>query len=178
MRELGYPFHYTVTATTRSPRAGEVEGHDYYFVSSDEFQQLLDQSGLLEYACVYGQLYGVPKAPVLGALATGRDVIMRTNVEGAASIRARAPGAVLVFITPPSLRRLEERLQRRQADSADDIARRLATVREEMNALPAFDYAVQNGEGELDRCVASIAAIVEAERCKVNRRPLGLKPSI
>ena len=174
MRQLRYPFHYTVTATTRPRRDGEVEGRDYYFVSPDWFRETVSQAGLLEHACVYGHLYGVPKAPVIDALADGRDVIMRTNVDGAASIRAQAGGAVLVFVMPPSLEQLEERLRRRQTDSASDISRRLAKVREEMDCLRAFDYAVVNADGELDRSVNSVAAIVEAERCRINRPPLGL----
>jgi guanylate kinase len=174
MRELRRPFHYTVTATTRLPRPGEVDGQDYYFVSPQWFEERLKDSGLLEHACVYGRLYGVPKAPVLQALQDGQDVIMRTNVEGAASIRRAAPGAVLVFVAPPSLGELEDRLRRRQTDSPDEIATRLAKVREEMECLPKFDYAIVNVDNGLDRCVELIDAIVQAERCRIGRPPLGL----
>lgn len=174
MRSLGYPFHYTVTATTRAPREGEVDGRDYYFVTREWFEEALRLSRLLEHACVYGRLYGVPKAPILTALANGQDVIMRTNVDGAKSIRALAPGAVLIFLLPPSPEQLEERLRGRETDSPEEIEQRLAKVREEMETLPIFDYAVLNDEGQLDRCVASIAAIVEAEKLRVHRPPLGL----
>jgi guanylate kinase len=174
MRELKRPFHYTVTATTRLPRQGEIDGVDYYFVTRKWFEERARESGLLEHACVYGQLYGVPKAPVLDALRHGQDVIMRTNVEGAASIRRAAPGAVLIFVAPPSLDELEDRLRRRQTDSVDEIARRLAKVHEEMECLPTFDFAIVNADNELDRCVEQIDAIVAAERCRIGRPPLGL----
>lgn len=174
MRAKGFPFHYTVTATSRPAREGEVEGKDYYFVTREWFHEAVHASRLLEHACVYGHLYGVPKAPILAALAHGQDVIMRTNVDGARTIRALAPGAVLIFLLPPSLERLAERLRGRRTDSLEVIERRLATVREEMQSLPSFDYAVPNEEGELDRCVASIASIIEAEKLRVHRPPLGL----
>jgi guanylate kinase len=175
LRQLGYPFHYTVTATTREPREGEVEGRDYYFLSTDDFQTLLARDGFLEHACVYGRLYGVPKSPVLDALERRQDVIMRTNVDGAESIRAQAPGAVLVFVTAPSIEALEQRLRQRQTDTAEEIERRLAKVHEEIARLQDFDYVVINGEDALDECVTSILGIITAEKCRVSRRPLGLK---
>lgn len=175
LEQLGQPFHYTITATTRARRETEIEGEDYYFVSRTWFESAVQRADLLEHACVYGSLYGVPKAPVVEALAQGRDVIMRTNVQGARSIRTQAPGAVLIFVMPPSLERLEERLRGRQTDSPTEIARRLGTVREELEAVDAFDYVVVNEEGQLDRCVGSILAIVEAEKCRVHRPPVGLR---
>jgi guanylate kinase len=174
LQELGYPFHYTVTATTRPQRPGESDGKDYYFVSEDWFEREVACGGLLEHACVYGRHYGVPKAPVIEALTRGQDVILRTNVEGARSIRAIAPGAVLIFVLPPSLDQLEERLRGRQTDSDGDIERRLREVRDEFEAIGIFDYQVVNEEDGLDACVATIAAIVQAEKCRVGRPPLGL----
>jgi guanylate kinase len=174
LRELGYPFHYTVTATTRAPREGEIDGRDYYFLSPEQFESLRREGGLLEHACVYGMSYGVPKAPVIEALHRGEDVIMRTNVDGAASIRAQSPGATLIFITAPSQALLEERLRKRQTDSADQIEVRLAKVREEMRAVGDFDYAIVNDEGRLDDCISTLDAIVRAERHRVLRPPLGL----
>jgi len=174
LRQLHFPFHFTVTATTRPPREGEVDGRDYYFLTPDQFEALRLRGGLLEHACVYGRSYGVPRAPVLAALARGENVIMRTNVEGAASIRTQAPGATLIFITPPSRERLEERLRKRQTDSAEEIEVRLAKVREELSAIKDFDYAVVNDEGRLDDCIDAVDAIVRAEKCRVSRPPLGL----
>jgi guanylate kinase len=171
LRDLGYPFHFTVTATTRPPRDGEVDGRDYYFLSPAKFESLKNESGLLEHACVYGHEYGVPKAPVLAALSAGLDVIMRTNVEGAASIRSRAPGAVLVFVSAPSQEILESRLRGRQSESEQDIEVRLATARAELATMKNFDYAVVNDR--LDDCIRDVEAIVRAEKCRVARPPLG-----
>jgi guanylate kinase len=174
LRELGQPFHFTVTATTRAPRAGEVDGQGLFFFSRGRFDQLLREDGLLEHALVYGHYYGVPKAPVMEALSRGQDVIMRTNVEGAASIRRRAPGAVLIFVTVPSIAMLQERLMKRGQNSDTDMSLRLATVQDEMGRLGEFDYVVENAEGQLDQCVATVKAIVRAEKCRVSRPTLGL----
>ncbi len=174
LRELGRPFHFTVTATTRVRREGELEGRDYYFLAHDEFAALRDRGGLLEYASVYGMMYGVPKEPVLDALRRGQDVIMRTNVEGARSIRALAPGAVLIFVTAASTGDLEQRLRARRTESEAEIERRLAEVREEMATLQDFDYLVVNREGALNESVETVLAVIRAEKCRINRRPLGL----
>jgi guanylate kinase len=174
LRDLGYPFHFTVTATTRPPRDGEIDGRDYFFLSPEQFESLDRQGGLLERACVYGRQYGVPKAPVLAALAAGQDVIMRTNVDGAATIRSQAPGAVLIFVNAPSQEVLEYRLRSRQSDSAKDIELRLATARAEFAAISGFDYVVVNDDYRLDDCIRDVDAIVRAEKCRVSRPPLGL----
>ena len=174
MRAQGRPFHFTVTATTRPPRSGEHDGIDYFFFNEERFQQLVGEGGFLEHAAVYAHHSGVPKGPVLAALSNGQDVIMRVDVQGALSIRAEAPGAVLIFVAPPSEESLMERLRRRDTDSAADVALRLGKVQEEMATLPHFDYVVVNDEGELDTCVATIEAIVTAEKCRVERPPLGL----
>lgn len=174
LREADRPFHFTVTATTRARRPGEVEGRDYYFLTPEQFQDLHEQNGLLEHACVYGNWYGVPKAPVLRALQAGQDVIMRTNVDGAESIRAQAPGAVLIFVAAESIDLLAERLRRRRTDSAADIETRLAKVHDELQTLRDFDYLVVNHENALDECVETILAIVRAEGSRVSRPPLGL----
>ena len=174
LRTRGCPFHYTITATTRAPRQGERDGVDYYFYTREHFLDLLARHELLEHATVYEHLYGVPKGPVLDALRNGQDVVVRTDIQGAASIRGLAPGATLIYIKPPSLETLEARLQGRGADSPEQIALRLAKAHEELTALVHFDYAVVNEDGGLDECVGTIMAIVRAERCRVHRPPLGL----
>jgi guanylate kinase len=174
LRELHYPFHFTVTATTRQAREGETHGRDYFFLSEKEFQDLRQSEGLLESACVYGRWYGVPKQPVLEALARGQDVIMRTNVVGARSIRALAPGSVLIFISVPAIGALPERLRIRQTDSEEEIQRRIAEASEELQARNDFDYEVMNEEGRLDESVKTVGAIIQAEKCRINRPPLGL----
>jgi len=170
MKELGYPFHFVVTATTRPQREGEVHGRDYFFVSTDEFAQMIEKDQLLEYAVVYGDYKGIPKEQVRQALASGKDVILRIDVQGAATIRRLIPEAVLIFVTAPSEEELIARLQARKTEPPDQLKLRIATSRQEMRRLPEFDYVVVNRTGELDKAVDQILAIITAEHCRVNPR--------
>lgn len=174
MKERGCPFHFVVTVTDRPPRPGEVHGEDYFFVSTQKFQRMVERDELLEHAIVYGQNKGVPKQQVREAMASGKDVVMRVDVQGAATIRRLAPEAVLIFLTPPSEEELEQRLRDRGGDSPEQIQRRVATVREEMKRLREFDYVVVNREGELDRAVDSVLAIIRAEHCRTEPRTVNL----
>jgi guanylate kinase len=170
MRELGLLFHYTVTATTRPKRAGEKEGTDYCFLAEEEFQRMLQSGGLLESAKVYGHWYGVPKQQVEQALDEGKDVILKIDVQGAATIRKLLPEAVLIFLTLRGIEDYEQRLRQRKTESDAELKVRLGRVSEEMKSLPLFDYMVLNNQGELDAAVADIRAIVAAEKCRVNPR--------
>ena len=170
MKELGYPFHFVVTVTTRPKRPGEVDGVDYHFVSEEEFAEMLARGELLEHAIVYGQHKGIPKRQVREALASGKDVILRIDVQGAATIRKLVPEAVLIFLTAPSEKELLRRLKRRKTETPEELERRIATVREEMKRLPEFDYVVVNRDGALDEAVKTIAAIITAEKCRVKQR--------
>ena len=172
MKELGYPFHFVVTVTTRPKRPGEVDGVDYYFVSEEEFAQMLARGELLEHAVVYGQHKGIPKRQVREALASGKDVILRIDVQGAATIRKLVPEAVLIFLTASSEKELLRRLKRRKTETPEELERRIATVREEMKRLPEFDYVVVNRDGALDEAVKTIAAIITAEKCRVKQRKI------
>jgi len=172
MKELGYPFHFVVTVTTRPKRPGEVDGVDYYFISEEEFAQMLARGELLEHAVVYGQHKGIPKRQVREALASGKDVILRIDVQGAATIRKLVPEAVLIFLTAPSEKELLRRLKRRKTETPEELERRIATVREEMKRLPEFDYVVVNRDGALDEAVKTIAAIITAEKCRVKQRKI------
>ncbi len=174
MKELGCPFHFVVTATDRPQRPGEVHGVDYYFVSSEEFAAMLEQDELLEHAVVYGQNKGVPKSHVREALASGKDVIMRLDVQGAATVRRIVPAALLIFLMAPSEDELIGRLQERKTESPQDLQRRVALVREEMERLPEFDYVVVNRDGKLDEAVEQIMAIITAEKCRVKQRKIEL----
>jgi len=160
----GHPFHRAVTCTTRPPREGERDGLDYHFVSDAGFDRLIAEDGLLEHALVYNHRYGVPRAPVAEALRAGADVYVRTDVQGAATIKRLAPGAVLVFVAPASLDELEARLRARGPADERDIARRLQTAREEMSRAPAFDHTLPNPPGALDETVARIEEILDQER--------------
>ena len=172
MKELGYPFHFVVTVTTRPKRPGEVDGVDYYFISEEEFADMLARGELLEHAVVYGQHKGIPKRQVREALASGKDVILRIDVQGAATIRKLVPEAVLIFLTAPSEKELLRRLKRRKTETPEELKRRIATVREEMKRLPEFDYVVVNRDGALDEAVKTIAAIITAEKCRVKQRKI------
>jgi len=168
------PYHFTITATTRAPRPGERDGVDYHFLSENAFLRLRDTDGLVEHVLYHGTYRGVPKAQVRAALAAGCNVIMRTDVRGALTIKQMAPGAVLIFIAPPSFEALRERMQTRGGEAPEAIRERLELARAELDAAPRFDYAVLNEDGRLDRAADQVQAIVTAERCRIGRRPVAL----
>jgi guanylate kinase len=170
MKELGIPFHYVVTATTRPRRPGEIDGTDYLFLTSAELNRMRSEGELLETAEVYGNWYGVPKKQVEEALREGKDVILKVDVQGASTIRKLIPGAVLIFLTLPSTEEYERRLRQRKTESEQALKVRLSKALDEMKNLPMFDYVVVNNQGELDSAVSQIAAIVTAEKCRVHAR--------
>jgi len=175
MRNLGYAFHYGVTATTRSRRAGESDGRDYTFVTEAEYRRMLQDGELLESAQVYGYWYGVPRQQVKRALDEGKDVILKVDVQGAAAIRKLLPASVLIFLTLPDMEDYAHRLRGRQTESDADMKIRLGRLSEEMNCLDLFDYIVVNHHGRLDESVACIYSIVTAEKSRVNPRTVELK---
>jgi guanylate kinase len=174
MRDVGFPFHFVVTATSRPMRPGERPGYDYHFHSAEEFEALIAAGELLEWANVYGHYKGIPKSEIRNALASGRDVILRIDVQGAETIRHLAPEAVLVFVAPGSFAELHNRLQWRRTETPDEMERRLAVARQEMAALDQFDYVVINREDHLDDAVGQIRAIVRAEKHRVRPRRVRL----
>jgi guanylate kinase len=170
-RFKSWPDSYSViaTTTTRLPREGEVNGDDLNFVSEAEFRRMLENGELLEHATVYKHFYGVPKAEVRRALAAGKDVILRTDVQGARYIKSVVPAALTVFVAPPSMEELERRLRSRGSDSPEQMALRLRTAASEMECAGEFDYTVVNDD--LDRCVAEVREILERERARPERPP-------
>ena len=174
MKELEYPFHFVVTATTRPPREGERHGVDYFFLSEEEFVALMRKGELLEHALVYGQYKGVLKEQVRCALASGQDVVMRLDVQGAATVRRIIPDAILIFLLAGSEDELLNRLRKRGTETVEDLQRRIATIREEMEHIPGFDYVVVNRDGQLDCAVEKIAAIIAAEKCRTKQRVICL----
>jgi guanylate kinase len=170
MKELGVPFHYVVTSTTRPPRTGEKDGVEYSFVSESGFHEMLQRGDLVESAKVYGYWYGVPKQEVKQALDEGKDVVLKIDVQGAATIRNLLPGAVLVFLTLPSLEEYEQRLRQRKTETDTDLKVRLGKVNEEVRSMLIFDYVVVNRQDQLDEAVEQIKAIVTAEKCRINPR--------
>lgn len=175
LQERGLPAHFTVTATTRPRREVNPADHPFLtFLSEEEFDRLLAEDGLLEHAQVYGYRYGVPKAPVRKALERGQDVVMRVDVQGAATIKRLAPAAVLIFLAPPSLEELEARLRARGLDDPEVIRRRLEAAKRELAEQPRFDYVVVNERDRLEEAVDRVLAIMTAERCRVGRQPVRL----
>lgn len=174
MRELAFPFHFVVTATSRPIRPGEIDGYDYHFVSVERFEQMIRDDELLEWAKVYGQYKGIPKSEVRQAMASGRDVLLRINVDGAATIKRLAPEAVFIFLAPASPEELRRRLTVRRTESPQEIERRLAMAGEEMEQVRHFDYVVINREDRLDEAVGQIRAIIIAEKQRVFPRQVTL----
>jgi guanylate kinase len=174
MREIGFPFHFVVTATSRPIRPGERPGYDYHFVGEERFREMIDQKELLEWAEVYGHYKGIPKREVREALASGRDVILRIDVQGAATIRRIAPAAVFIFVAPGRFDELADRLRWRRTESPDEMERRLGVARQEMAAVDQFDYVVLNHEDRLDDTVGQIRAIIVAEKQRVRPRQITL----
>jgi len=174
MKERGYPFYFVVTTTTRPPREGERHGVDYFFVSEDEFLDLLHRGELLEHALVYGEYKGISKEQVRQALASGQDVIMRLDVQGAATVRRLIPDAVLIFLLAGSEEELINRLRKRRTETFESLQRRIVTIREEIKRIAEFDYVVVNRDGQLDRAVEQIVAIITAEKCRTKQRVIRL----
>ena len=174
MKDRGFPCHFVVTATTRHRRANERDGVDYHFVTEMAFKEMIEQGELLEYALVYEQYKGIPKAGIRAALASGLDVIMRVDVQGAATVRALVPQAVTIFLTAESEEALIERLRRRRTEDEAQLQRRLETARAELARANEFKYRVINCECALDDTVDKVMAIIEAERSRVDWQPVGL----
>ncbi|HVM72112.1 MAG TPA: guanylate kinase, partial [Anaerolineales bacterium] len=174
MKARGLPFHFVVTATTRPPRQNEVHGRDYFFVSKEEFARMIENDELFEYAIVYNDYKGNSKQQVHDALASGQDVIMRLDVQGAATVRKLAPEAVLVFLTTQDEHELVNRLKARKSDSAEDLSLRIATAQQELKRAAEFDYVIVNSDGCLDETVDTVIAIIKAEHHRVNPRKVNL----
>ena len=154
--------------TSRPARTGEVDGVDYNFVSREVFEGMVRQDEFLEWADIFGNLYGTCRRDTAAALASGVDLALVIDVQGARQVRARSLEAVAIFVLPPSYPILAERLRRRNQDPPASIERRLATARAEVDAVDEYDYVVINDE--LDRCVSEIAAVVTAERARRIRK--------
>ncbi len=172
LKALHRPYHFAVTATTRPPRPEETDGVDYFFVSDERYDEMLAKGEFLENAPVYEHRYGVPKPPIREAMAAGVDVIMRTDVQGARHIKSVCPGAVTVFLLPPSWDELEWRLRSRATDRPEQLDIRLRTALDELAAADEFDRTVVNDD--LNACVDEIERILAAERSRKGREPVRL----
>jgi guanylate kinase len=158
---------FSVSHTTRAPRSGEVEGRDYHFVSRDAFRAMIDKGEFLEWAQYNDQLYGTSRAAVAGPTAAGHDLILEVEVQGARQLRERLPGAVFVFILPPSLDAIEQRLRARGSEDESVICKRLERAREELRQVEMYDYVVRNDQ--LERAVGELRAVICAKRVERER---------
>jgi guanylate kinase len=174
MRERRLPFRFVVTATSRPRRDDEVDGVDYVFLTREEFEAMVSRGEFLEHALVYGQFKGIPRRHVREALATGQDVVFRIDVQGAETVRRLCPEALLIFLATRDEEELARRLRKRRTESTEALELRLATARREYEKLDLFDYVVVNGDGELDRAVDTIEAIIRAEHHRTRPRRVTL----
>lgn len=174
MKNRGLPFHFVVTATTRKKRSNEEHGKDYFFYSRSQFAEMIDRDELLEYAIVYEDYKGIPRQQVREALASGKDVVMRVDVQGAATIREKAPEALLIFLTTESEEALVHRLEERRTDPPGQLRLRIAMARQELKRINEFDYVVVNRENQLKEAVDVIEAIIRAEHHRVHPRKVNL----
>jgi guanylate kinase len=174
MKERNLPFYFVVTAATRPPRPEEVHGRDYLFVSHDEFAHMIEQDELLEYAIVYNDYKGIPKSQVRAAITSGKDVVMRLDVQGAATVHRLYPDALLIFLITRDEEELINRLKQRKTETPEGLALRIATARRELKRLPEFDYVIENRDCHLDETVETILAIIHAEHHRVAPRKVAL----
>ena len=176
LKKLARPYHFTVTATTRAMRPGETDGIDYLFLSRADFRRMIENNGLLEWAEVYGNLYGVPKSQVNDALDCGKDVIMRIDVQGAATVRKLRPDAVLIFLEPPNMESLKERLRSRNTESEAELEIKLTTAFREMDEAIRFDHRVVNRDGHLNDAIAAIDQIITLATGRNLGHPVKTRP--
>ncbi len=174
MKQRALPFHFVITATTRLPRPEERDGVDYFFVSHDDFAEMIEEDELLEYAIVYNDYKGIPKQQVRQALASGKDVVMRLDVQGAATIRTLCPQALLIFLTTQDEDEMVRRLKVRRSETPEGLKLRIATARQELKRIDEFDYVVVNRQNQLDKAVDTIEAIIRAEHHRVKPRKVTL----
>ena len=160
-------FVYSISATTRQPRTGETDGVDYFFKTREEFEQMIQNKQLLEYAEYVGNYYGTPLEYVENTLATGKDVFLEIDVQGAIQVRELMPEGVFIFLTPPDLNELESRIVNRGTDSDEVIAKRMKTAREELELMKYYDYSVVNDT--VDNDVQKIEAIIQTEHLRIIR---------
>jgi guanylate kinase len=174
LKKSGFPAYISISATTRPRRPGEKDGVDYHFISTSKFQEMIEGNHLLEWATVYDNRYGIPAAPVRQALESGQDVIVKIDVQGAATIKQKVPQAVFIFMVTSTLEELEQRLKKRRTETVAELELRLKTALAELTKLSMFDYIVVNREGKISRTIADITAIVSAEKCRAKPREIEL----
>lgn len=174
LKQKGLPLHFTITVTTRPKRNGEIDGVNYYFVAPEEFLELQRRGALLEWAVVHGHHYGTPVEQVRSALRSGRDVLLKIDVQGAAKVKQRVPDAIFIFLAPPNVDELLNRLVNRGTESSEERARRLHDAYEEMRHLPSYDYVVVNRQGGAADAAEMVKSVILAEKHRVHPRQIEL----
>lgn len=170
MRQAHPDIYFTVTATTRTQRPGEIDHVHYIFLSLQQFEADLARGEFLEHATVYGNRYGVPKSQVRRALSRGQHVLIKVDVQGAMTIKELAPQAVFIFLAPPSMEDLTRRLRSRKTEDFDELINRTRTAEREMESVTIFDYVVVNENDQVEKTVAAISAIMTTEQLRVRPR--------
>eukprot|EP00242_Pyramimonas_sp_CCMP2087_P010848 CAMPEP_0198199624 /NCGR_PEP_ID=MMETSP1445-20131203/2867_1 /TAXON_ID=36898 /ORGANISM="Pyramimonas sp., Strain CCMP2087" /LENGTH=264 /DNA_ID=CAMNT_0043869509 /DNA_START=257 /DNA_END=1051 /DNA_ORIENTATION=+ len=175
LQELRPDLYFVVTATSRAMRPGEVDGKDYFFISNKEFEKMIADGELLEHAVVYGQYKGIPKGQIRAALKENTDVVLRLDVQGAATMRKILPGIITIFLVAESERALVERLVGRQTEDLDSLKLRVETARQETARYTEFDYVLPNVTGQLDETAKMIAKIIDLQKSRANCPPIEVK---
>ncbi len=170
LKLLDRPWHFVVTATTRTQRQGEQDGVDYIFLETGAFLKMKERDELLECAQVYGNWYGVPRNQVRQGLRNGKDVFLKVDVQGADTVRELAPEALFIFMIPSSLDDLRSRLTLRMTEKPSEMELRISIAESELGRVGEYDYRVVNREGQLEQAVAEIDAIITAEKCRTRPR--------
>lgn len=174
LRKTNPDTHFVVTMNSRPPRCDEVEGRDYFFVSRETFEAMIEADELLEHAKVYSDYKGIPKSQVREAFASGKDVVMRLDVQGAMTIRRICPEAILIFLTASSREEWVNRLLERRSETPEELELRFTTAEQEYALIDKFDYLVVNSDSHLDKTIEDIQAIIRAEHMKTNPRKVNL----
>jgi guanylate kinase len=170
LKQQGTDFYVVSSVTTRVPRPGETEGNPYHFIGQEEFDRLVANDELLEHAKVHGNWYGQPRQPIRDNLRAGRDVLLKIDVQGAATVRSKVPQAIFIFLAPDSLDELASRLSNRKTETEAERQQRLADARKELAQQYWYDYVVVNRHGHLQEAVDALRAIMLAEHCRVAPR--------
>ncbi|WP_028307420.1 guanylate kinase [Desulfitibacter alkalitolerans] len=165
--------YYSISATTRSSRQGERHGVDYLFMSREEFLELREANGFLEWAEVYGNFYGTPRSKVEENIAEGKDVILEIDIQGALHVKKQYPEGVFIFIVPPSIRELKRRIESRGQDSPEDISKRLKSAHTELAYVSEYDYVIVNDK--IETAIAKLKSIITAEKCRPQRRKINFE---
>ena len=174
LRESGADFYVVASVTTRAPRPGESEGNPYHFISKAAFEEMIARKELLEYANVHGNWYGQPLQSIKDNMASGRDVLLKIDVQGAETIRHKVPGAIFIFLVPGSVEELAQRLNYRHTETVEEQQRRLADARIELAKRDQYEYVVVNRQGQLQEAVRCLRAIMLAEHCRTHPRVVNL----